>query len=146
MYLLLAIHIVCPRLKHAPSQRSSMEVTPQKPSTQIDTDASDENDTGSCIAPSVPDTTDQQKIKEGRCANALCDQRATKTCKGCLNTRYCSRECQKKDWDSHREGCPASSRYNQLAQRITHLAQLGENLGSPNSTNYSTRPANLPSE
>ncbi len=91
---------------------SPLEASPKNSSSQRDTDASNENDTGGRIAQSIPETTDQQKIKNDRCANPLCHERATKTCKGCNKTRYCSKACQRTDWSRHRETCPASSSHN----------------------------------
>ncbi|KLO08755.1 hypothetical protein SCHPADRAFT_931587 [Schizopora paradoxa] len=47
--------------------------------------------------------------EEGVCANCDCrglgDRKDYKKCAGCLFAVYCSRSCQKADWNSHRHGC-----------------------------------------
>jgi hypothetical protein len=39
------------------------------------------------------------------CANCATDGREFKKCSVCKKTRYCSRECQKDDWKSHKSTC-----------------------------------------
>ena len=41
------------------------------------------------------------------CSDAcfVCDTPSARRCSGCMLTRYCSRECQSKDWAQHREQC-----------------------------------------
>ena len=37
---------------------------------------------------------------------SVCDSSLhTRKCSGCLNIRYCSTECQKKDWNNHKHKC-----------------------------------------
>ena len=36
---------------------------------------------------------------------ARCGATASKSCSGCRRVRYCGRQCQKEDWQVHRQGC-----------------------------------------
>ena len=42
-------------------------------------------------------------IPTGDCA--VCDKLAKGICSGCKHVFYCTRECQKKHWSSHKENC-----------------------------------------
>lgn len=35
----------------------------------------------------------------------VCNTRTTQTCAGCKSIHYCSQQCQKKDWSSHKKTC-----------------------------------------
>ena len=35
----------------------------------------------------------------------VCGEEKTSRCAGCFLTRYCGAECQKVDWDNHKERC-----------------------------------------
>ena len=48
------------------------------------------------------------------CWAARCLKETSKTCGGCLDARYCSAECQKKDWKTHKGFC-------KQAQKKMHL-------------------------
>jgi len=39
------------------------------------------------------------------CENAYCKNKAIKICTGCKMKRYCSSNCQKEDWEYHKEHC-----------------------------------------
>ena len=43
---------------------------------------------------------------EGTCQ--VCGDVGNKKCARCLNARYCSRECQAKDWKTHKTVCTKS--------------------------------------
>ena len=45
----------------------------------------------------------QEVIPTGDCA--VCEKLAKCLCSGCKHVFYCSRECQKKHWSSHKEEC-----------------------------------------
>lgn len=48
--------------------------------------------------------TKQKKIKN--CQYIKCNKKALKKCSRCKSSRYCSRKCQKKDWNTkHRFIC-----------------------------------------
>jgi hypothetical protein len=44
-----------------------------------------------------------------RCANPRCGKAGTKACQKCNVTRYCSRECQRADWPTHKRSCGADA-------------------------------------
>ena len=39
------------------------------------------------------------------CARNACDKNGTKTCTACKLVKYCSSECQRAHWATHRESC-----------------------------------------
>jgi len=47
-----------------------------------------------------------------RCGNKACTKKVKecelKSCGGCGNQKYCSKECQKADWKHHKDACIAS--------------------------------------
>ncbi len=46
---------------------------------------------------------DQPAAQKGLCA--MCNKKAQNKCGRCRNTHYCSQECQRKDWPSHKNVC-----------------------------------------
>ena len=63
---------------------------------------------------------------------AVCGLCATKTCSCCLNTHYCSKECQVEDWSKHKIPCklsPAYLRNQKLASLKRTLAEQETTLG-----------------
>jgi hypothetical protein len=50
---------------------------------------------------------------DGQCK--LCDGKATKKCSNC-DTKYCSRECQVKDWPVHKQKCIVFKLYFQIVE------------------------------
>ncbi len=53
----------------------------------------------------------------GKCDN--CDQEYEKTgrCKTCKIKRYCSRECQEQDWNSHKKECKKLKKIMQILEK-----------------------------
>merc|ERR1712228_1025698 len=54
-----------------------------------------------------------KEINKLRCANIDCmaqesDDNHLKVCKGCGKSVYCSRQCQKRHWKIHKNGCDGS--------------------------------------
>jgi hypothetical protein len=41
---------------------------------------------------------------------AVCGKSNVRVCQNCMNTRYCGRECQRRDWPSHKTRCVTSAR------------------------------------
>ena len=40
---------------------------------------------------------------------AVCPKAGTKECQKCKSVRYCSRDCQRKDWNAHKSSCRAQA-------------------------------------
>eukprot|EP01083_Nonionella_stella_P018195 50815_1 len=63
--------------------------------------------------PWVPEQTDtyaeskeSKKIrKKKKCNNCKKEHNNLKLCQGCFKTRYCDKDCQKRDWAEHRDPC-----------------------------------------
>ena len=49
--------------------------------------------------------TDDDMISDSVCANCKHPGQELKRCSRCHTTRYCSVQCQRKDWDFHRFAC-----------------------------------------
>ena len=49
---------------------------------------------------------------------------ATLKCGGCLITRYCSRECQKKSWPAHKKDCGKQKELNKSDERDKVVLRL----------------------
>ena len=60
--------------------------------------------------PVAGDTTRKSQI----CNSCGVKKEAIFTCGGCLNISYCSKDCQKKDWNYHRPLCEAMQQHKQL--------------------------------
>jgi hypothetical protein len=44
-----------------------------------------------------------------QCSKEGCDKPSASKCSGCHNVQYCSRECQKEDWRTHKQTCIVSA-------------------------------------
>lgn len=45
------------------------------------------------------------KLRSAYCNICVCGKASTKVCSRCKERRYCSRECQAGDWESHKSDC-----------------------------------------
>ncbi len=56
----------------------------------------------------------------------VCGNEGTQLCSGCNNKRYCSRECQKSDWKSHKSTCQSDViKYTLMNQNLANtLARI----------------------
>jgi hypothetical protein len=62
------------------------------------------------------------------CGLKTCSNEGAKFCSGCHRTKYCSRECQKKDWKKHESLCF----YKKTAPQIEEMKQKSETKNSEN--------------
>eukprot|EP01083_Nonionella_stella_P018197 50820_1 len=52
------------------------------------------------------ESKESKKIrKKKKCNYCKNEQNVLKLCKGCFKTRYCDKDCQKRDWAEHRDPC-----------------------------------------
>lgn len=62
---------------------------------------------------------------------SVCDKRAPHNCAKCEITSYCSRECQKLDWPSHKINCPkikaADMMYKMMFKHIEIMRKNAHN-------------------
>ena len=59
------------------------------------------------------------------CANTKCGKDGwTRWCSGCKHVAYCSRECQKSDWPSHKKVC--KSLHKALLKKQKVIAEQAE--------------------
>ena len=63
------------------------------------------------------------------CSTSSCSNAGTLVCTGCTTSasRYCSKECQKRDWKTHKVHCASAQKSNCYIIRATSSS-------SPNST------------
>lgn len=45
------------------------------------------------------------KVEKVNCASDCCDNRGKLLCSGCRQVKYCSRDCQAKEWTNHKKDC-----------------------------------------
>jgi len=57
---------------------------------------------------STADVISVLSLEPGECESCGVGN-VTRTCLGCRKVRYCSPECQKRDWPSHRPNCKSSA-------------------------------------
>ncbi|KAF9485097.1 hypothetical protein BDN70DRAFT_708232 [Pholiota conissans] len=85
------------------------------------------------IPPGSRSTKDLKKIvKDTRHCCVRCNMRESaarlyKTCGKCHSVYYCSQECQKLDWPSHKEKCPESERKKRV-EKVFAALMCNENL------------------
>ncbi|KAI0869908.1 hypothetical protein GGS24DRAFT_135099 [Hypoxylon argillaceum] len=54
-----------------------------------------------------------------------CEDKGQYTCNGCISARYCSRECQSRDWSVHRVLCGSSSEFTKTPRPSpNHVAAI----------------------
>ncbi|KAK6991798.1 hypothetical protein R3P38DRAFT_3090981 [Favolaschia claudopus] len=67
------------------------------------------------------------------CGNTLCDQIADRQCSECKKARYCSRECQKQNWPTHKIVCKSLKEVDKT--RCTGCKKkFGSEIGRPDET------------
>merc|ERR1712223_476205 len=91
--------------------------TGKSASTESSQNASKEN---SKKADSAPVAEEPEKLPTGDCA--VCGKLAKSFCSICKHVFYCTRECQRKHWNEHKEDCKALKK---LPYRIERNDQLG---------------------
>ncbi|MCJ1235698.1 hypothetical protein MMC14_003669 [Varicellaria rhodocarpa] len=52
-----------------------------------------------------------------RCSSNSCSNTGTSRCNGCQDVLYCSKECQKAHWKTHKQTCSSSQKYNCIVIR-----------------------------
>ena len=45
------------------------------------------------------------------------EEKKLKTCSKCKTVAYCSKECQKKDWEGHKKDCRPADAFNNMTNR-----------------------------
>ena len=58
-----------------------------------------------------------QQIPTGDCA--VCDKLAKSFCSICKHVFYCSRDCQRKHWNSHKEDCKSLAKLPYRVKMLT---------------------------
>ncbi len=58
------------------------------------------------------------------CAKILADDKAIEECRGCNLAKYCSIECQKKDWISHKPACKIYGTKYQYNKELYKFVEL----------------------
>jgi hypothetical protein len=95
--------------------------------------AIDENPFSAVASSSANPTETTPSITLSRgitCYNTSCTVfEATKTCSRCKVARYCSADCQKTDWKSHKKNCKKPAINGQQGERGSTKGQQGERNG-----------------
>ena len=50
------------------------------------------------------------------------EEKKLKTCSKCKRVAYCSKECQKKDWEDHKYDCRPADAFNNVASPYAHFS------------------------
>ena len=50
------------------------------------------------------------------------EEKKLRTCSKCKRVAYCSKECQKKDWEGHRKDCRLADAFNNMTNPYAFIS------------------------